>query len=157
MSQDKKIGIFGGHSVYEFGTEKETLQFFELARRQLEMKPADIQLLEKLYSGYVPHSENAQIFKWVDSLNQGLLKMADTEMTDTKTARDVRLIQKFNDALVKAAESARAFYEEFKIDHPVRIVRSDLPEFMIDKTRLLSEYEANRGLPFWRSPSPERR
>ncbi|MGR9579318.1 hypothetical protein [Pandoraea sputorum] len=50
---------------------------------------------------------------------------------------------------VKACDSAVSFFDEFDIYQPVRLVIVDVPGFAHDKNKLLTEYDALEGMPFW--------
>jgi hypothetical protein len=55
----------------------------------------------------------------------------------------------FFNGFTKARDSATSFFVSFKIYQPVRLVFSDMPDFMDDIDRPLAEYDENDSLPFW--------
>ena len=46
-------------------------------------------------------------------------------------------------------ESAKIFFASWGVYQAVRVVVTDVPDFMVDKKRPLADYDSLEGLPFW--------
>lgn len=162
------IGIDGGHTVYELGPVSDMVLFFNcldffakkahpekdwsvltdrLYRRYLRM--TDLELAGELMelAREVFTSLDASSIEWDSSVLQGHKKT----WLDASQSNLGEVFVKYFDSFVKAKESAISFFEEFGIYQVVRIISSDMPLSIIERSRPLGEYEtlANDELPFW--------
>lgn len=68
-------------------------------------------------------------------------------MCNQATLADVFI--KYFECFNCCVESAKGFFDDWNIYQPVKIVISDLSEFMVDKNRPLENYDDLSGDPFW--------
>jgi hypothetical protein len=59
------------------------------------------------------------------------------------------VFSKYFECFDSCVSDARLFYNDWGKYLPVRVMVSDVPEFITDKLRPLEEYDALEGEPFW--------
>jgi hypothetical protein len=159
------VGVHGGHSVYELGPPSDVNTFFRSVEKYVARTREDQDyhlLTDRLYRRYLRQDELGpaaillgrvqQAFSQVrsDSVNWQQLGVdpAGTRLgLDQATLADA--FAAYFDRFARAKRSAESFFDEFEIYQPVKILISDMPELLIDKQRLLQEYDALTGRPFW--------
>lgn len=164
----RRIGFDGGHSIYELGPISDVVLFFQCLVNCVEdaHPEQDWSLLtDRLYRRYLRSDELGratdlmrrakQIFSHIPSRagiewNPDMIGNAEKTWLDPHQATLADVFCKYFESFDKACESAKSFYEAFKIYQPVRVVISDLAGFMRDKNKPLTEYDELKGEPFWR-------
>ena len=163
----RKIGFHGGHTICELGPAPDVVLFFSCLERYAEQdyQEQDWSLLtDRLYRRYLRQEElesalalmgqAREIFAQkpaASSVEWDAAMLANPEKSwlnpEQSTLADV--FSKYFEMFVDACNSAKSFFETFKIYQPVRVVISDLPGFARDKKKPLAEYDALEGKPFW--------
>lgn len=161
----RNIGFHGGHSAYELGPATDVAAFFkclEMYSGDLARQPGFHVLSDRLYRRYLKldeldaasdlltkvRSAFAQIpSSTVDWQTLGV-QLTNTRLDVTKETL-AKIFAAYFELFSRAKGSAESFFESFKIYQPVKIVISDMPEFMVDKKRPLEQYDALEDKPFW--------
>jgi len=172
----RKIGFAGGGSICELGPASDVVLFFDCLKGNAEYDypEQDWSLLtDRLYRRYLKLDELDRAATLMEQVRQIFAQvpaktgiqwnsemLLDREKTwlnpNQPTLADV--FGKYFEHFAYCVESAQVNYEAFKsypgyTYEPVRVVISDLPEFMLDKNRPLAEYDALEGKPFWLQPA----
>lgn len=159
------IGIYGGHSVYELGPSSDMAAFFDcLDAYVVKQRPeTDYSLLtDRLYRRYLRFDELNTAVTLIGQIKEIFARTPSASVTWKSTSKDdahtkldvtrTTLAEVFADyfeKIIQAKESAESFYNSFNIYQPVRILVSDMPEFITDKKRSLDQYDTLEGKPFW--------
>lgn len=166
----KNIGFSGGSSICELGPTSDVILFFDCLRRYVQQRnpSRDISLLtDRLYRHYLrleelDLAEGAMKFSQAEFANV-LSSVVDWETYTAKnpgTRLDYQqptlagVFSRYFDLFSHCVESAKLNYAAFK-DYPgysyepVKTVVSDMPDFMLESKRKLSDYDALKGEPFW--------
>jgi hypothetical protein len=160
----RTIGFLGGHSVYEIGPPDEIEAFFACLNALAPGMQAKVDLLTdrlcRRYLSFEQLDDSAQAMasaevqfaatgtSSADWAKWGVLADVARRLAlrgDCLAAVFERVFARFGDAVA----SARSFREQFGIYQALRIVIADMPEFMIDKKRALTQYDALQGPPLW--------
>ena len=167
LAMMKYVGFDGGHSIYELGLDSDLVLFFDclraygeqahpeqgwslltdrLYRRYLRLEELDkaLTLMEKAHQIFAQHPSSSAV-QWNESVSEN----SEESWLNKNQPTLADVFSKYFENFAGACASAKSFFEEFGIYQPVRVVISDLPGFMRDKSKPLSEYDALEGKPFW--------
>lgn len=157
----KMIGFDGGSSLCELGPVQDVVQFFECLDRFVTPVFPEKNwglLTDRLYRRYLCWEELdealilmmavQEVFSRVQSSKvQWRIDDGSRLVCDQATLADVFI--KYFECFNCCVESAKGFFDDWNIYQPVKIVISDLSEFMVDKNRPLENYDDLSGEPFW--------
>jgi hypothetical protein len=165
----KKIGIDGGHTVYELGPLADVVLFFECLNAYVVNVHVDQDwrlLSDRFYKRYVRQCDLEDSLLLMEKARSIFLNLPgssvdwDGEMQADRTriwlnAKDDSLghiFSRYFDLFAKAKDSAISFSDEFGIYQPLRILVSDMPALIVERNRRLNEYDllGLSDLPFWR-------
>ncbi|EBR1860126.1 hypothetical protein BS860_22275 [Salmonella enterica] len=134
----KHIGFYGGSSIVELGYPSDMVSFISLLNENINNKE-DEYLLTQLYLRYVHFEDLDKTYLLIKTIRELLPK--DVEQS----------FFKYFDGLEHCIKSAKGFYEDWGIYKPVKIVVTDMPDFMGHRERAVEEYDAltSDDLPFW--------
>ncbi|EMD2717158.1 hypothetical protein ACFO72_003802 [Enterobacter roggenkampii] len=134
----KHVGFIGGSSIVELGSPSEMEDFFSFFFNNLK-ENKNHAILERLYKKYVRLEE-------LDEIKQITQELKDSLAPDIKDK-----YSKYISGIEICIESAKLFYESWNIYQPVRVGITDLPYYIDDKRRPLSQYDTlgPEELPFW--------
>ncbi|MFE8099931.1 hypothetical protein RBA63_09840 [Brenneria goodwinii] len=149
----KHIGFCGGSSIFELGSASDMSNFFSLLRNNARDK-RDKELIEQIYLRYIRFCDIEQSLCVIKKLQEELQKQNDDFNNDIITMKDNNSITDFSkyfEGIIYCIESAKAFYEDWGVYKPVKIVVTDMPEFMTHRDRPLEQYDvlAPSDPPFW--------
>ncbi|WFF42950.1 hypothetical protein EVC62_16425 [Salinicola endophyticus] len=164
----RKIGFDGGHTLYELGPASDVVLFFDclntFVANQQPQKNWSL-LTDRLYRRYLRQDDLEPAFSLMERVREIFSTLpgsaiewnerlqANDEITwlDSKLDTLDAIFYRYFDLFSKAKDSAISFFNEFGIYQPVRILISNMPHFILETKRPLSEYE-ELGLndsPFW--------
>lgn len=166
----KNIGFIGGSSLCELGPTSDVIMFFDCLRRYVQQRnpSRDISLLtDRLYRRYLrldeldlaestmkfSQEEFANTFSSVVNWRIYIAQNPGTRL-DYLQPTLAGVFSRYFDLFYHCVESAKLSYEAFK-DYPgysyepVKTVVSDMPDFMLESKRKLSDYDALMDEPFW--------
>ncbi|WP_391529710.1 hypothetical protein [Photorhabdus akhurstii] len=134
----KHIGFYGGSSIVELGSVSEMTQFFSVLNEQIH-DINDRKILFQFYQKYLHLYELETASSLVTQLQQKLSKEQKCRFF------------KYFEGIERCIKSAQVFHEDWGIYKPVRIVITDMPDFMTDRDRPLEQYDAlgPDDPPFW--------
>ncbi|MFZ3003915.1 MAG: hypothetical protein WA071_26610 [Undibacterium umbellatum] len=166
----KIIAFLGGSSLCELGPAADVQLFFDCVQEFVVHKVPEPDwpiLTDRLYRKYLCMDELARAEILMDQVKHvfanvpiseidlsGITEPTPKTWLDPKNATLAELFSKYFENFTHCKDSTKMNYETFKSYpgyqyEPVRIVISNMPEFMTDKKRSLEEYEAIDGEPFW--------
>lgn len=159
----RKIGFLGGSSLCELGPISDVDLFFycirEFAIPKFPERNWNI-IIDRLYRRYLRLDELSAAMMMMDNVREvfsslptsvvdwGINKNSSSLNIDRSTLAEI--FGKYFEEFKYCKESAEIFLENWDVYQPVRVVVSDMPEFMTDKKRDLADYDALDGLPFWK-------
>ncbi|MBN7120670.1 hypothetical protein BSU01_02905 [Erwinia billingiae] len=134
----KHIGFSGGSSIVELGYPSDMVEFIYILNENINEKEDEC-LLEQLYLRYVHLKDLDKTHSLIKKLRVFLPK--DVEE---------RFLKYFN-GIEHCIKSAEGFYEDWNVYKPVKIVVTDMPDFMGHRDRAVEEYDAlsSGDIPFW--------
>lgn len=160
----KRVGFQGGSSIFELGIASDMVCFFSVIREKVELSGSDLLILDRLFRRYLRLEDlmEATIFmlRSQDCLSgipnrvielESLGWRSDNSFLDMACSNYAEVFIKYFDGFEYCVESAKGFYEDWGVYKPVRTIVCDMPGYMVEKLRLLDEYD-NLGpndLPFW--------
>jgi len=163
-----RVGFHGGSSIFELGNPADVAFFFRCIECFVVQKSpaADWSIVsDRLYKRYLRQEELEVAIRLMKSVQEvfgslpGIAPLNENSLIDEAgktrlnwslpTLSDV--FCKYFEGLAYCVESANGFLTDWALYKPVRIVKTDLPDFAADKKRSLAEYD---GLgpdesPFW--------
>lgn len=161
----KNVGFDGGSFLCELGPAADISLFFECVSYVAKLHPEhDFSLLtDRLYRRYLRQEDLDEASKLMSLVKLFFQSMPSSTvdweaavadgLTQTRlNPNDSSLAEVFSKYFAhfeRCVQSAKNFYENWKIYQPVKTVISDLPDFMTDKKRPLEQYETLEGKPFW--------
>jgi hypothetical protein len=112
-----------------------------LRREELDDASALMEQARQIFAGHPA----ALAVEW------GPLQAGDPERSKPNPAQPnlADVFSKYFDSFKNACDSAKSFWDAFKIYQPVRVVIFDLPGFARNKNKPLAEYDLLEGKPFW--------
>lgn len=165
----KKIGIDGGHTVYELGPLADVVLFFECLNVYVVNSHVDQDwrlLSDRFYRRYVRQCDLDESLFLMEKAREIFLSLpgSSVDWDDEMQADRARtwlnakgdslgsIFSRYFDLFANAKDSAVSFYDEFGIYQPLRILTSDMPAFIIERNKKMNEYDALglSDLPFWR-------
>lgn len=141
MTTQSLIGVLGGHTLLLLGMPSQVEAFFQALATPGLRWPAQVPpelVTDRLYRRYLLVDQLPGACDAFGALSPQLAQLP-------VGAALVPLLQQLDEA----AHAAAAFHAEFGIDQPLRLVRADMPAFMLDKKQPLADYDALQGAPFW--------
>jgi hypothetical protein len=150
----KNVGFHGGSSIRELGPSADVELFFqclETCALNCHTEHNWSLLTDRLYRRYLKKRAR-EIFETMPSSSvnwQGLAAEPGKTRLNPDQPNLAVVFSKYFETFDYCADSAKVFFDSWKIYQPVRTVVSDLPDFMTDKKRSLDQYEALEGKPFW--------
>lgn len=134
----KHIGFYGGSSIVELGDPSDMVEFISILNKNLNNKE-DGYLLEQLYLRYVHLKDLDKTQSLIRKLRVFLPKDVEEKFL------------KYFDGIEHCIKSAKGFYEDWNVYKPVKIVVTDMPDFMGHRDRAVEEYDAlsSGDIPFW--------
>jgi hypothetical protein len=161
----KTIGLSGGSSLSELGPASDVQLFFDCVEEFVVYKLPEQDwniLTDRLYRRYIRIDELAKAAEMMEQVKQVFANLSSSAVdwggitgASAKTRLDpsrstlAEVFAKYFENFAYCKESAEFFFKSWKIYQPVRIVVSDMPEFMKEKNRQLDDYEKLEGPPFW--------
>ncbi|MCS4511929.1 hypothetical protein [Xylophilus ampelinus] len=160
------IGFCGGSSLCEVGTISDVKLFFECLEFFVVKSDADKHwplLTDRLYRRYLRIEELDEAGSLMKEAKNKFTTLASSEVNwkmelvgdrrrtwldpSQPNLADVfaTCFQHFD----YCVESAKLFAKSWDIYQPVKIVRTELAWFMVEKNRSLEEYDLLEGEPFW--------
>ena len=165
------VGFRGGSSLFDLGSSQAMAAFFELIRSHPQLLAnAGCELVtDRLYRRYVRRVDVAstrKILEKVKDVFSGTSSSALLSMLNQVEAMQggldlgadnlAKVFSRYFDAIEHCMESAEVNFQEFASDpassycyEPVRVVRSQMPAYMMDKRIPLAAYDDLDGRPFW--------
>lgn len=168
----REIGFFGGGSICSLGPVSDVVLFFGCVDSFVvkKDKTQDWNLItDRLYRRYLKREELDSAKKLIEEIQiifskipSGSIEWNEKVLDKQKTMLNPELgvlsdiFNKYFDSFFHCVEAAKLSYESFK-DYPnykyepVRIGISNIPHFMLDKRRQLSDYDSlsDNDKPFW--------
>ncbi|MCW7547662.1 MULTISPECIES: hypothetical protein [Photorhabdus] len=134
----KHIGFYGGSSIVELGSASEMTYFFSILNEQIH-DINDRKILSQFYQKYLHLHELEEASSLITQLRQRLSKEQECRFF------------KYFEGIEHCIKSAQGFHGDWGIYKPVRIVITDMPDFMTDRDRPLEQYDALSpdDPPFW--------
>ncbi|MBP1132003.1 MULTISPECIES: hypothetical protein [Serratia] len=134
----KHIGFYGGSSIVELGYPSDMVGFFSILNEKVNDKEDEC-LLAQLYLRYIHFNDLDKTYSLITKLRKLLPKDVEQRFF------------KYFDGIEHCIKSAKGFYEDWNIYKPVRIVVTDMPDFMVHRDRVVEEYDAlaSDDTPFW--------
>jgi hypothetical protein len=159
------IGINGGSSICEIGPQPDVVVFFKCLDIYVVQTHLDTDyslLTDRLYRRYLRLEELDKATTLMGQARQKFAKILSTSVdwesmgiTLTKSSLNLTkktladVFSKYFECFDSCVSDARLFYNDWGKYLPVRVMVSDVPEFITDKLRPLEEYDALEGEPFW--------
>lgn len=167
------VGFKGGSSLFDMGSPRAMSAFFDVicAHQNLSQEGSMSLLADRLYKRYVRREDVEMTRILLRKVKELFAEMPSNDLL-TFLDRDEAKRNGFNveagnlalvfgryfDAIEHCMESAEVNFQEFATDpsmgysyEPVRVVRSQMPAFIIDKRIPLSTYDNLQGEPLWSS------
>lgn len=161
----KTVGLAGGSSLCELGPAADVELFFACVHAYAVPKLLAAEgsiVTDRLYRRYLREEEMGragdvmsrvqQIFRAtpVSSVDlSGLRAGVPVTRLDPGAGDLGVLFGKYFECFAHCKESAELFKQSWNILQPIRLVLADTADFMLEKRRPLSEYDALHGRPFW--------
>lgn len=133
------VGFYGGHTIYEIGSERDAESFFQALRGSFVPNASahEADLIDRIHRRYLSREDLARAKLVMDSARQVLSRQSMSGF------------ESYFERFQRACDSAEAFAEAFGVYVPLRIVRASMPELMTDKNRAMEEYDSLVGPPLW--------
>jgi hypothetical protein len=166
----KIVGLIGGSSLCELGPTTDIQLFFDCLDTHVVQKTPERDwslLTDRLYRRYLRLEELDTASMLMFEVNQVFASLPSTVIHWEKAKMDSSMSRlpkndktladtfiKYFEHFAYCVESARVSYESFKA-YPgyeyeaVRLVIADQPWFMVEKQRVLQEYDVLVGEPLW--------
>ncbi len=167
----KVIGLAGGSSLCELGPAADVELFFEcvhsFAVQQISSTDASL-LTDRLYKRYLREDEVdlasslmiqlKRVFETIPTSQvdlSGLALPSSVTRLDRSKPNLAELFYKYFECFDYCYDSAKQFLETWRVWQPLRLVIADTKDFIEDKKRPLSQYDALVGRPFWLRHVPQ--
>jgi len=158
----KTIGFNGGSLLSELGCARDVESFFYWIDQSINPEQVDnINVItQRLYRHYVAMeeldvaidvmSEIRMIFRTIDakSLNWENIVEENSKLNTASDSLEITYEDYF-ERFSKVVESAKCFYDEWNIYQAVKIIVTDMPEYMNYKKLSLDKYDSVVGKPLW--------
>lgn len=134
----KHIGFCGGSSIVELGSASDMAVFFDCLNKHAG-NARDKKIASRLYKKYVYQDDLEETLLFINGFSVNL-------------ARELKeKYSKYIEGIEFCIKSAQGFYEDWSIYKPVRVVVTDMPDYMIDRERPVEEYDklGPNDPPFW--------
>lgn len=130
----KHIGFYGGSSIVELERVNEMIDFLAF----LEQRATSVQekeVVKRLYHKYLRFEDLDVALSLLENLNK----------------KDVGKFDRYVNGLMHCVISAKGFYEDWNVYKPVKILPTDMPDFMEERDRPLVSYDMlkNDEPPYW--------
>lgn len=171
-----KVGFNGGGLLVEMGSASVMSAFFDILRRHAVGHDEQSLICDRLYRRYVRAEDAEATMQGLVSIRTRLARIEVTAI-DEDLSGEAMLASKvvagactvdhafsqYFDAIARCIESADSAYRRFgsqpKFEYeyePLRVVRSEIPAFVMDKRVPLLKYDELVGDPFWISGNAAR-
>ena len=159
-----QIGFLGGSALAELGPASDVAFFFECASRFGPDRRPELNwelITRRLYRHYVRPVDAEETRSLMPSLRSVLAGASSGDVDHRRVVRGSNSELDFGrDTLgdvfdrifvhfLHCSDAAELFARTWGLEQPVRIVRSELPGFISDKKRPLSDYDHVTSRPFW--------
>ena len=160
------VGFFGGSSLFELGPPADVELFFgavNLLAIPAHPSPNWSILTDRLFRRYLHLNELDAAQQLMDDTKEIFdsmpsLRIDWSNITSPKAVTRLdphrqslgQVFSKYFEAFAYCRESAEVFFKTWNEYQPLRIVISDMPAFMVEKSRSIKEYDVLEGVPFWR-------
>lgn len=159
----RMVGFHGGCLMFELGTVSDMQLFFDCIDSFVVSKHPETDwslITDRLYARYIKR-EDLQTGLSLMKIIENSFATTSSSMVDwnldvpRKTTLNHEaatlgiVFAKYFEGFLKCTEDALYFSEAFGDYVPLRIGTTEIPHFIIDKNRPLSEYDALTGKPFW--------
>lgn len=159
-----QVGFLGGSSLAELGPASDVKFFFKCAAHYGPNRDPEMNwdlITCRLYRRFVRLVDAEETHSLMSRLEQSLLNVRTSDVDRSRAKYGIHSTLGFAMPTLKDVfdtyfrhftycnESAVLFFQTWSIEQPVRIVRSALPGFLVDKKRVLSEYDDLTGQPLW--------
>lgn len=160
----KRVGFHGGSSIFEVGSASDMECFFYLIKQAgSSLDEIDI-FTDRLYRRYI---KQADIHKFESQLgtlesafskiklNSGILEnmgfFRESGSLDFCGKNMADVFQNYFKGIDYCISSCKAFYADWGVIKPVRVVCTEMPWYLEDKNRPLSDYDdlGDNENPFW--------
>lgn len=151
----KHVGFMGGSSMFELDSPKGMMTFFEKINEYVSSVDSNdrwLLLTDRLYRRYVKMEDLDETARLLIKVRSGFSLIRDIELGESSLGSEVTLgdtYSRYFDAFDHCMESAKIFFASWGVYQAVRVVVTDVPDFMVDKKRPLADYDSLEGLPFW--------
>ena len=134
----KHVGFYGGSSIVELDYPSDMVSFISILNESVNDKD-DEYLLAQLYLRYIQLKDLDKTYSLITRVRYILPKDIEQRFL------------KYFDGIEHCIKSAKGFYHDWNIYKPVKIVITDMPDFMEHRDRSVEEYDAltSDDLPFW--------
>lgn len=160
------IGFCGGSSVCEIGSISDVKLFFESIEFFVAQKDRNKRwslLLDRLYRRYLRIEELDEAGTLMNEVKDKFSILSSSEvdwkmnligdrrrtLLDPTQPHLADVFSAYFHHFEHCVESAKLFAKSWGIYQPVKIVRTELAWFMVEKSRPLEEYDSLEGEPFW--------
>ncbi|MDE8558615.1 hypothetical protein [Pantoea vagans] len=133
----RHIGFMGGSSLVELGTASEMIDFLDFLNTKMEDHESN-EISRRLYNKYIK-------FEQLEKLDS-IVKNIKLELSS-----DEGKYFKYLSGIETCIESAKMFYNSWKIYQPLKVAVTDAPYYIEDKNRPLEQYDVLKPdeTPFW--------
>ncbi len=159
----RMVGFHGGSSMFELGTVSDMQLFFDCIDSFVVSKHPETDwslITDRLYAKYL-RREDLQTGLSLMKTIENSFATTSSSMVDwnldvprkTKLNHEAKTLDivfaRYFVAFSHCSESAQLSYEAFGKYLPRRTGTTDVPHYIIDKNRRLTEYDSHIGKPFW--------
>lgn len=164
----REVGFFGGGSAFSLGPVSDVVLFFGCITSfviPLNMDKNWSLITDKFYRRYLGLDELDDAIILMNDVKKVFSKIRSSSIEwnevmigdETKTTLNPRLeflseiFFKYFEAFEHCVESAKIFYSTWGKYKPVRVGIANIPHFMLDERRPLSDYDnlSDTDKPFW--------
>ncbi|MCE0829021.1 hypothetical protein LVQ78_23860 [Buttiauxella sp. A2-C2_NF] len=131
----KHIGFYGGSSIVELGNAEEMFLFLTFLQQSAESLE-EIEVITRLFKKYLRLQD-------LDVMLNFLNKLCGENKNNN--------YDRYVEGLMHCIISAKGFYEDWNIYKSVKVLPTDMPDFMTERDRPLEDYEHLHvnDQPFW--------
>lgn len=159
----KNVGFQGGSSIFEVGTNWDLYNFFCIIKREISLSDRELFLINRVFLKYLEFEDvnefsvliakiKLKLFeRFPDETQRWISPECDGDIAHLNNGLNWSKCNIFFDAIAHCTESSIVFFNTFNMYKPLRVVASDMPDYLIDKARPLSAYDAldDDDTPFW--------
>ena len=160
------IGFCGGGAICELGTISDVKLFFECVDFFVAKKDPEknwVLLLDRLYRRYLREEELDEAASLMIEVQSKFLALPCSEVDwkmdligdrrktwlDPTQSNLAEVFKVYFQHFAHCVESAKLFAKSWSIYQPLKITRTELAWYMVEKSRPVEEYDLVDGEPFW--------